>query len=288
MMPGRGRGRYVFAYEKLYRPDHWLAPMHTGESANKRDAWMDMIANANPNEGPDLGTLDWSIRFMAARWNRSPKWVFALLSLLEERGAVERELPDPGKRTPARTRICNYESYQAPIASAGNAKEHAKGNAKEHEDTDSRLQKTSSNPDEPGSPEKPDEEQLDLTIGPERSMGSRRQPSEKHARTAPRSHPPKGRGGWPADFARDFEELTGGQIAPGRLGRELGPLVKRDGEAAVRARWRRWLTEQRERGELEYVSGSHFAKVYGQIGNAKPDPQTGERSNVESYGDWMW
>lgn len=70
--------------------------------------------------------------------------------------------------------------------------------------------------------------------------------------------PPR-RGGWPAMFAKTWEDAYGGRTSIGAIGDHLKVLVKAHGEDSVLAVWRWYLGAT----EGKYASAANFAERYG-------------------------
>jgi len=101
--------RWIAISTALTTAEHELHTRRTGEHACSAFAWIDLIGMA-VWDGPDRGTLDASVRFLARRWNWSKDRTQRFLVQLERSGRVYRATQTG--REPGRITICNYESYQ--------------------------------------------------------------------------------------------------------------------------------------------------------------------------------
>jgi len=68
----------------------------------------------------DRGQVRASVRFLASRWNWSPKKVYSFLTGLENDKRITWERPAAGKREGGTITICNYDIYQGSESTGGN------------------------------------------------------------------------------------------------------------------------------------------------------------------------
>ena len=103
---------------KLWRQifDHKL---YENDAFSRREAWIDLIAQA-AFEGPKIGTLTASLRYLASRWRWSQKAVRHYLYILEKEGMIQRSIGAQRRAgLGAEITVCKYTEYQSVGRSQG-------------------------------------------------------------------------------------------------------------------------------------------------------------------------
>lgn len=123
------KGGWLLIWRAVF--DHPTVGTH-GRPFTRCEAWLWLIANAG-YEGPERGSLEGSLSFLATRWSWSKKAVRCFLERLENEGMIERKIgaqlgAQLGAHPGAHLSICNYDKYQEP----GNAQGHSQGHTQGH------------------------------------------------------------------------------------------------------------------------------------------------------------
>jgi hypothetical protein len=98
--------------------------LFANDTFSRREAWFDLIGQA-AFEGPEIGTLTASLRYLASRWRWSIKAVRCYIQLLEKEGMISRKIgAQVGAQVGAHLTICNYTEYQSIGHTLGHSEGH--------------------------------------------------------------------------------------------------------------------------------------------------------------------